>query len=437
MAVSDRLLLLVDRVADGTGRPPLERAFVAIEGERIVALGPVGDHEEGRPGATRRLAYPGCTLVPGLVDSHVHLTFSAGPIPLRQLQDDSDIRLALRGIANARAALQAGVTTVRDLGSRGRIALELRDAITAGVVPGPRVLACGRPITSPGGHCHFLGGAARGVEAVSRLAAELIEQGADAIKIMGTGGNMTEGSDPLQAQFSVAELREIVRIARAARRRVTVHARGVDGMRRAVDAGVDGIEHARMEVAPGHWGFDEGLARAMADQGITAAPTLAASFRASQAKAGGAKVGLREGMVPIPVRQQNARRLREQGVRVVVGTDAGAALARFDEAAHLEMELLVGAGWTPLEALEAGTRGAAAAIGMQHDVGTVEPGKVADLVVVRGDPTRNISDIRQVEHVFQRGRLVASGGHLLDDRRPLPWPPGEIAERRSLWDRLA
>jgi imidazolonepropionase-like amidohydrolase len=425
----------VDRLIDGTGRAPVERAFVAIEGERIVAAGPVGERDRRLPHATR-LDYPGCTLLPGLVDSHVHLTFSAGAVPLKQLQADSDMRLALTGMANARAALQAGVTTVRDLGSRGRISLELRDAIAAGVVPGPRVLACGRPITSPRGHCHFLGGVARGVDAVSRLAAELLEEGADAIKVMGTGGNMTEGSDPLAAQFSVAELREIVKVAGDAGRRVTVHARGVDGMRRAVEAGVQGIEHARMEVAPGQWGFDDEVARAMADQGITAAPTLAASFRASQAKAAGAKVGLREGMVPIPVRQQNARRLRERGVRVVVGTDAGAALARFDEAAHLEMELLVGAGWSPLDAIEAGTRGAAAAIGLLEEIGTIEPGKIADLVVVRGDPSRNISDIRHVEHIFQRGREVASGGGVLADRRPRPWPAGEIAERRSLWAHL-
>jgi imidazolonepropionase-like amidohydrolase len=433
--VSDALLLVVDRLIDGTGRAPVERAFVAIEGERIVAAGPVGERDRRLPHATR-LDYPGCTLLPGLVDSHVHLTFSAGAVPLKQLQADSDMRLALTGMANARAALQAGVTTVRDLGSRGRISLELRDAIAAGVVPGPRVLACGRPITSPRGHCHFLGGVARGVDAVSRLAAELLEEGADAIKVMGTGGNMTEGSDPLEAQFSVAELREIVKVAGDAGRRVTVHARGVDGMRRAVEAGVQGIEHARMEVAPGQWGFDDEVARAMADQGITAAPTLAASFRASQAKAAGAKVGLREGMVPIPVRQQNARRLRERGVRVVVGTDAGAALARFDEAAHLEMELLVGAGWSPLDAIEAGTRGAAAAIGLLEEIGTIEPGKIADLVVVRGDPSRNISDIRHVEHIFQRGREVASGGGVLADRRPRPWPAGEIAERRSLWAHL-
>jgi imidazolonepropionase-like amidohydrolase len=436
LATSGRLVLVADRLVDGTGRPALEAAFVAIEGERIAAVGS-GSRADGRlPESVERLDFPGCTILPGLVDSHVHLTFSAGPVPLHDLQRDSDTRLALRGIANARAALQAGVTTVRDLGSRGRITLDLRDAVAAGVVPGPRILACGRPITSPGGHCHFLGGAAQGVEAVSRLATELVEQGVDAIKIMGTGGNMTATSDPLRAQFAVDELREIVRVARAAGRRVTVHARGVDGMRRAVDAGVDGIEHARMEVAPGQWGFDDGLARRMAEKAITAAPTLAASFRVSQAKAAGFKVGLREGMVPIPVRQQNAARLRECGVPVVVGTDAGAALANFDEAVHLELELLVGAGWTPLEAIEAGTRGAAMAIGLEGQLGTIEPGKIADLVIVRGDPTRDIRDIRHVEHVFHGGRVAASAGQLVDDRRPLPWPLEEIAERRSLWDRL-
>jgi imidazolonepropionase-like amidohydrolase len=337
-------------------------------------------------------------------------------------------------VANAREALQAGVTTVRDLGSRGRVTGELREAIAAGIVPGPRLLVCGRPITCPGGHCHFLGGVAQGVGAVSRLATELIAEGVDALKIMGTGGNMTQGSDPLRAQFSVAELRAVVEAANAAGRRVTVHARGVVGMRAAAEAGVHGIEHARMEIAPGQWGFDEELARAMAERGITAAPTLAASYRAFQGKAAGSRVGLRDGAVPIPVRQENARRLRESGVRVVVGTDAGASLARFDEAVHVELELLVGAGWSPLEAIEAGTFGAASAIGLEKEIGSIEPDKWADLVVVRGDPTRHISDVRHVERVFQRGRLVATGGKLTSDARPVPWPLEEIAERRSLWE---
>jgi imidazolonepropionase-like amidohydrolase len=432
----DRLLLLADRLVDGTGRPALGRSFVTIEGERIAAVGPAAEAGRWAPAPTPRLEFPACTILPGLVDSHVHLTFSAGPVPFEELQADSDARLLLRAVANARAALQAGVTTVRDLGARGRVTLELRDAILAGTVPGPRVLACGRPITTPSGHCHFLGGVAQGVEEVSRLTAKLVEEGVDAVKVMGTGGNMTRTSDPLKAQFSVEELRAVVRTARAAGLRVTVHARGVEGMRRAVEAGVDGIEHARMEVAPGEWGFDDGLARAMAERGITAAPTLAASFRASQAKAAGAKVGLREGMVPIPVRQQNARRLREAGVRVVVGTDAGAALARFDEAVHVEMELLVGAGWSPLEAIRAATLDAAIAVGLEKEIGTVEPGKVADLVVVRGDPTGNVSDARQVMHVLKAGRVVVTAGQLTDDRRAVPWPSAEIAERTSLWRAL-
>jgi imidazolonepropionase-like amidohydrolase len=433
MIDADPFLMVADGLVDGTGSRAITPAFVAIQGERILAVGAVADAEGQFPASVRRLHFPGHTIVPGLVDSHVHLTFSAGPIPLAELQADSDARLLLRGAANARAALQAGVTTVRDLGSRGRVALELRDAITAGVVPGPRVLACGRPITSPNGHCHFLGGAVRGVETVSRLATELIEEGVDVIKIMATGGNMTRGSDPLRAQFSVDELQAAVKVASATGRRVTVHARGVAGMRVAVEAGVDGIEHARMEIAPGQWGFDDELARAMAAKGITAAPTLAASFRAFQGQAAGVPVALREGAIPIPVRQQNARRLREAGVRVVVGTDAGAALARFDEAVHVELELLVGAGWSPVEAIAAGTLGAASAIGLEKEIGSVEAGKSADLVVVRGDPTRNISDLRQVEHVFRAGQLVATGGRLTSDARPLPWPLDEIAERRSLW----
>jgi imidazolonepropionase-like amidohydrolase len=425
-------LLLADRVVDGTGRPAIRRGFVAVDGDRIVDVGSA-ETLSRYPASVPRQQFPECTILPGLVDSHVHLTFSAGPVPFEQLQADSDADLLLRGAANARAALQAGVTTLRDLGSRGRVMLALRDAVAAGLVPGPRILASGRPITSPQGHCHFLGGVAQGVRDVARLTQELIDEGVDVIKVMATGGNMTQGSDPLRAQFSADELRAAVEVANAAGRRVTVHARGVAGMRMAVSAGVHGIEHARMEVSPGEWGFDEALAREMADRGVTAAPTMAASYRAFQCRAAGGRVGLREGAVPVPVRQKNARRLRESGVRVVVGTDAGAALARFDEAAHVEMELLTGAGWTPLEALEAGTLGAAIAIGREKLVGSLEPGKLADLLVVRGDPTEQISDVRQVERVFLGSRLVADADGVVSDRRPNPWPRDEIAERRSLW----
>src|SRR5262249_21355626 len=156
-----------------------------------------------------------------------------------------------------------------------------------------------------------------------------------------------------------------------------------------------------------------------------------ASYRAFQRQAAGGKVGIRKGAIPFAIRQQNAARLREAGVRVVVGTDAGASLARFDEAVHVEIESLVGAGWTPLEALEAATLGAAIAIGRDAEIGSLEAGKLADLVVVRGDPARHASDIRNVEAVFLGGRLVADTGHATLDARPVPWPVAEIAERTT------
>ena len=137
-------------------------------------------------------------------------------------------------------------------------------------------------------------------------------------------------------------------------------------------------------------------------------------------------MGIRKGAIPFAIRQQNAARLREAGVRVVVGTDAGASLCRFDEAVHVEMESLVGAGWNALEAIAAGTSGSAVAIGREHEVGSLESGKLADLVVVTGDPTRRIADIRNVEAVFVGGRQVVGTGHATLDARPLPWPVDQM-----------
>jgi len=421
-------LICADRLIDGTGHDALPKAGVAIQGERIVAVGDSAELTARFPDAGR-LDFPGATILPGLVDSHVHVTFSASAVPFEDIQGDGDVTVGLRGAINARDALLAGVTTLRDLGGRDRTTLELRDAIAAGAIPGPRLLVCGRPVTIPNGHCHFLGGVAQGVDGVTKLTAELVQEGVDVIKVMATGGNMTVTSDPLKAQFSREEVEAIVGVAASARLRVTAHARGIEGIRVAAEANVHGIEHCRMEIASGEWKFDDELARQLADKGIFAAPTLAASYRAFQRQAAGGKVGIRKGAIPFPIRQLNAARLREAGVRVVVGTDAGAALARFDEAVHVELESLVGAGWTPIEAISAGTLGAATAIGRERDLGSLEAGKLADLVVVRGNPGRAISDVRQVEAVYLGGHQVARAGNATLDARPTPWPEDQVAER--------
>lgn len=422
------LIVVADRLIDGTGRAAVPRGAIAVMDERILAVDSPEALAARFPGA-RRHEFPGGTLLPGFVDSHVHSTFSAGAVPFEDIQADGDLVVGLRGAINARDALQAGVTTMRDLGGRDRTTLQLRDAIASGVVPGPRLLVCGRPVTIPSGHLHFLGGVAKGVDGVSALVRELLEEGVDVIKVIATGGNMTVTSDPLAAQFSREEIAAMTRLASAAGRRVTAHARGVEGIRAAVEGGVNNIEHCRMEVPPGEWRFDQPLAREMVARDITAAPTLAASYRAFQRQAAGGRVGIRKGAIPFETRLANAARLREAGVRVVVGTDAGAALARFDEAVHVEMESLVQAGWTPLEAIEAATLGAAIAIGRDRELGSLAPGKLADVVVVQGDPGRSISDVRHVEAVFLGGRMVVQSGHATLDARPLPWPADQVSQR--------
>ena len=250
-----------------------------------------------------------------------------------------------------------------------------------------------------------------------RLVRELVDEGVDAIKLIATGGNMTVGSDPFSPAFSLAEARAVVEEAHAAGKKVAAHARSVAGMQQVVDAGVDSIEHSRMEIGPGEWGFDQTLAERMARDGVAAAPTMAASFRAFEHRARGGEVAVQPIALSTATRQENAARLRSCGVQVVVGTDAGAALASFDEATHLEMELLVGAGWTPLEALHAGTLAAARSIGVGDEVGSLEVGKVADIIVVAGDPARAIEHIRRVYCVFQAGIPTVFDGQITGDAR--------------------
>ena len=154
-------LISAERLIDGTGREPLASGAVAVLGDRIVAVGERGELAARFP-ASARLDFPGGTLMPGMVDSHVHVTFSASAVPFEDIQHDGDLTVGLRGAINARDALLAGVTMLRDLGGRQRTTLELRNAIAAGAIPGPRLLVCGRPVTIPNGHCHFLGGVAQG-----------------------------------------------------------------------------------------------------------------------------------------------------------------------------------------------------------------------------------------------------------------------------------
>jgi imidazolonepropionase-like amidohydrolase len=329
----------------------------------------------------------------------VHLVFSHSEHPLRDLLAEDDQQLLLRGVAAARQALGAGITTVRDLGGRGGVTFRLRDAVASGLIPGPRILAAGSPVTTTRGHCYFLGLEADGQAAVRAAARRELDSGANCLKIMATGGRMTPGTDIGRAQYTADEIRVAVEEACRARVTIAAHALGTAGIRNATEAGVNTIEHCNWLTPDGRVELDEAVAVRMAERGTAVVPTLVPLARSAAA--------LREQVV------SSVRRIRELGVRVVAGTDAGVSLTPFDSLPR-ELEILVSeVGLSPLEAIQAATGDAARAIGIADTVGTLQPGQTADLIAVDGDPSVRIVDLRAVRRVIRGGRTVVSDGAFL------------------------
>src|SRR5438132_4797847 len=218
------LLLTADRLFDGASATPLLRPLVCVAAGQIQAV----DRQLLTPATCsgQRFDFPGCTLLPGLTDTHVHLVFSAADTNeaiIEQVGRESDEELYRRALANAGAALRAGLTTVRDCGGKGRIVQRLRDAIRRGDAQGPDILSCGMPITTTRGHCHWLGLIADTRDEVRRAAERMLAEDADFLKVMATGGNMTASSDPMKAQYDAATLQLIADVGRAAQRHSAAH----------------------------------------------------------------------------------------------------------------------------------------------------------------------------------------------------------------------
>jgi imidazolonepropionase-like amidohydrolase len=388
-------VIRVGRLIDGTGADAqIDRALYVAD-ERILDIGP----GSAIPSDAEVVDLTAYSVVPGLIDAHVHLVFSASSSALGDVLAEDDHQLLLRGVAAARQALGAGITAVRDLGGRGGVTFRLRDAIAAGLIGGPRILAAGSPITITGGHCHFLGLEADGETAVRAAARRELKAGANCLKIMATGGRMTPGTNTTAAQYSVAELQAAVEEARRAHVPLAAHALGTEGIRNAVAAGVTTIEHCNWLGPDGSVLFDESVAQRMADQGTAVVATLVPLQRSAAA--------LRDAIMTC------MRRMHTLGVRFVAGTDAGTSLNPFDSLAA-ELEILVSeVGMTPLEAIRSATGAAAETLGLQATIGTLENGRYADLIALGGDPSLRIQDLRAPKVVVKGGRVVAKDGILL------------------------
>ena len=397
---------------DGTGAPPLTDAALAIDDNGLIAA--VGRDREISTATlpTAELNLEGRTLLPGLIDAHVHLVFSAGDDPRSDILAESDDQLFDRAATNAQSLLRAGVTLTRDCGGRGAVTQRLRDAIASGEVVGPRILSSGAPITTPQGHLHFMGLIATGVDGVVEAVRHQVRAGVDFVKVMASGGNMTPGSNPRIAQFSEPELKAMVEEAHHHGRLVAAHVHSTDSIQRAFDAGVDTFEHCSW-LTPEGASLDEGLLKQMAKRRAVVSPAVGNTFRTPP-----------EALSPDPSRQafvrefqktrfRLGRAMHEAGVPLILGTDAGVRLTRFEDYALAFPIFVERFGLTPMQAIQAATSRAAAAIGVANEVGTIQVGKQADLVVLDGDPLSDLSAFGRIHLVFRRGRRVVEAGSVV------------------------
>jgi len=407
-----RLRLSVDRLVDGTDHPTQTGAALLIEGDRLAAIGP--DDAIPRPEDALSLAFPRATAVPGLIDAHVHVTVSweatrEGTIERYGRETDTD--LMARAAGTVERMVRVGVTSAFSCGERGLTAYQVRDAIARGVIVGPRLLVSGQPLTPTGGHCHWMGGEVDGSDGLRAAVRQHVDDGADAIKVMATGGFATPSTDPAVAAYPLEALQAAVDEAHRLDRRVTAHAHGVSGMQLAVQAGLDSIEHASMSGPGGRWTFDHALADQLAEHHVRAVPSIAADTRGQL----GPGPGWTNLSVPeafwVRTRLANARRLREAGVTLIPGTDG----SDFGEAIHLELEAFNAIGFDPSSAIRAATLEAARHLGIDAMTGSLEVGKSADVLVVEGEADRDIRTLR-------RPLLVLVGGRMVQPTPPPPWP---------------
>ena len=398
-------------LVDGTAGPSIGDGAVLIDGERIAAVGPAG--RVPSPAEAEHLDFPERTLVPGLVDCHSHLNLPGDGTTIEGAAAEGDDLLLLRSAENARITLESGVTTLRENGARHRTAFSVKEAIRRKIIAGPRLSISGRPVTMTGGHCWPFGGEADGVDGVRLAVRQLAKEGADWIKVMTTGGG-THNTYPYQASYTLEELRAVVGEAHAAGRLAAAHASSTAGIANALDAGFDMLIHCNVHDPDGRYVFRPELARRIADQGVWVNPTMhVGRSRIWRLERLAEQRSLTEEETAELERQRrgyaercdNFQGLLAAGVKLVAGSDAGWSHYRFGGFVH-EIEAMAAAGMGSSRAVRSATLDSARSMGLDRDVGTLEAGKLADLVVVEGDPTADVHALGRVAAVFLGGRRI-------------------------------
>lgn len=389
-------------LVDGTGAKPRRDVGLVVEDGRIVEVGA----EDRKVRGARTSRFPRHVLMPGLIDSHAHLELSAGPdheTGRRTRAADEVAGLAqLRALANAQLALVGGITTLQDCGSSLSI-LGVREAIARGA-PGPRLRVAGPAITTTAGHGHWLGTRADSEQEIRTATRWLIEQGVDVIKIVASGGVATAGSNPLEPQYSVHELRAAVTEAHRLGRRVVAHALNAEAIRRCVAAGIDVIDHCWWQRSDGPDRVDADVVEQMVSHGITVGLTGSGVLRVL--------LDDDTGRAELRRRLTAHRAMREAGVRMTIHSDGGSRFTYFDQFDRSLAVMVSGLAVPPADAIQAATRLAADSMGIGADVGTLEAGRRADVLVLESDPLDDIANLRGIRAVLRDGEVLVDHGRL-------------------------
>ena len=408
-----KLLLKAGLLIDGTGTTAVSEGAVVIEGDRISKVCKQSELLESDISGAEIIHKPNGTLMPGFIEMHSHIHCSAHTDAYTHITTESNETFLMRGTQAVRSALSSGVTTMRDLGSRNEVVFPLRKGIQDGIIPGPRFLVAGTPITTTGGHCNMFGTEANTSHEVVQAIRQQFKLGADHIKIMSTGGGFTPGTNVRAPQYSLEVLRGAVEDAERLGLKVAAHCHAAKGVVNCVKAGVHNLIHCSWlaEDPENMYDYDTDIADEMAEKGIYIDPTLALSH-----------LNRMRGRIPVPGsgsasdpgrRFEILRDMWDRGVKFVTGMDSGMTNANFDDFAYIPQVMVEEMGISPIEAIICSTKTSADCLGMESEIGTLSESKSADVLIIDGDPSVDIKLLHSVDTIVSQGKIVKKEGILL------------------------